>query len=321
MTRKNKGRTPVTRKTNGITRVIKMIEKLMDYVQNMLCKDCDYLFKVNNDLARQSLAKQEIISEQNKELNELEDKLNQNENTLLLANSQLQECRREGLTAEESSTKKYWENKYHKTRVTYPGRPMPNNTTYSPAIDVRNFTVNPDNKELQDIAGTWKKLETQDQKLVKAQTWVKGAIKYTTDTKQYKKGEYWCYPWETLKNGRGDCEDGAILMYALYLAAGGQYWRARLTAGDVNDMNGEYQGGHCYLTYLPDAELEKPVEEQKWVLADWCYYPDTHQVSERIPYKEHPAYAGKVWFSWNKEYSYNDRSTRQSSINKWIKEE
>ena len=48
---------------------------------------------------------------------------------------------------------------------------------------------------------------------------VQNAIDYADD-KQSGSDEYWKYPLETLRDGKGDCEDGSILLAALLDAAG-----------------------------------------------------------------------------------------------------
>jgi predicted transglutaminase-like cysteine proteinase len=42
----------------------------------------------------------------------------------------------------------------------------------------------------------------------------------TDDQQQYGVRDYWAGPLETLRNSRGDCEDYAILKYAVLRAAG-----------------------------------------------------------------------------------------------------
>lgn len=51
--------------------------------------------------------------------------------------------------------------------------------------------------------------------LVRINLWVNTQIKYVSDSAQYHTPEYFAKPSETLKSRMGDCDDSAILKYAL----------------------------------------------------------------------------------------------------------
>lgn len=50
--------------------------------------------------------------------------------------------------------------------------------------------------------------------------WVNASIAYTEDSQLYSQSDYWASAQETLRRGRGDCEDIAILKYHLLAAMG-----------------------------------------------------------------------------------------------------
>lgn len=116
-------------------------------------------------------------------------------------------------------------------------------------------------------------------------------------------GEFQTYDWEVeethtfvFKNGiiTFQCEDGAILLYNILLKSGIPYWKIRLSAGYVKTPTGKE--GHCYLTFYCEIS-------DKWVVLDWCYYPNLNTVENRKDYKDDANYLD-VWFSWNQKYCF-----------------
>lgn len=205
------------------------------------------------------------------------------------------------------SMEAYWNSKYPTEVIKYTCRSVVGKTGMTFPIDVRFFFINPLCDELTAII--YKCTETSvDGKALFAQKWVTKNISYVGDTEQYKLIEYWAEPLETLKTKQGDCDDGAILMANLMLAAGVPYWRIRITVGYV-----EYNGGkglHAYVTYLPDAEVSKPADQQNWVVCDWCYYAKTTPFAARPNYKNEPKYyTGEVKFSFNRNYAFAKKGT------------
>lgn len=203
----------------------------------------------------------------------------------------------------QDTNENYWNEKYPSENVKYSCRRVIKDEGVLFSVDVRYFFMNSLCSELQDIVKSVKD-KTNDEKMIFCQNWVKNNIGYVSDSILYKVTEYWADALETLKNKRGDCDDGAILMANLAVASGIPYWRVRINAGDVPE------GGHAYLTYLSDDELKKPVGEQDWKVADWCYYPNVKPFSERPNYKEDDKYyADEIWFSFNQKYAYQKRGT------------
>lgn len=153
--------------------------------------------------------------------------------------------------------------------------------------DVRQF-VNYHNNILPKFEGT------DDEKALLALKWVIANIKYTPDKSTYKLNEYWQDSWETLVNKKGDCEDGAFLLYDILRNSGVPYWKLRLSTGYV--WNNKKKVGHCYLTYYCEFT-------DCWVILDWCYSPTDLPVRSRAEYKNEKLYF-ETWFSFNELYSY-----------------
>ena len=119
-------------------------------------------------------------------------------------------------------------------------------------------------------------------------------FKYVGDKETAGMNEFWQFSYESLQTKKGDCEDGAILLHNILLAAGIPYWKLRLSAGWV--QTGNKKGGHAYLTYYSE-------ENDKWVILDWCYWPNLKAIIDRPDYKDEPKYLD-IWFSWNKKFCY-----------------
>ncbi len=125
--------------------------------------------------------------------------------------------------------------------------------------------------------------------------WVQKNITYTGDIKSWKMSEYWQTPQETLQKGTGDCEDGAILIYAMAIYKGVPASRMLLFAGSVDG------GGHCWLGYKSN---EYPLN---WCFMDWCYWYNRNTPNNRTKYyiKDTTIYNDdknqyyNIWFGFN----------------------
>lgn len=196
---------------------------------------------------------------------------------------------------------RYWNEKYPKVKRYYNGFHDSKGKCYS--IDIRVYLTAKDQRILD--LGKILMASTCNETMLSIQKWVIKNIKYTPDKTQYGVDEYWAFPFQTLMNKKGDCDDGAILMYTLGESAGIPYWRMRCAAADVYDPRGESVGGHAFLTYLPDEELFKAPKQQDWKAVDWCFHASTQPFKNRPNYKSEIIYGqGKVWFSWNSKYVY-----------------
>lgn len=185
-----------------------------------------------------------------------------------------------------SKLEEYYNNKYPKEDIAY--------TRWDDRkqikIDVRQF-LNHRNFNLPVISG-----ENHDEIALNSLIWVYQKIKYTTDKKQYKFDEYWAYGYETLNRKLGDCEDGMILLYEILRYNNIPVWKIRCQAGTVRHPETTKMVGHAYLTYYSEVH-------DKWLVLDWCWYPNFNSFADRVDYKEEPTYKG-VWFSFNELYSW-----------------
>lgn len=181
----------------------------------------------------------------------------------------------------------YYNNKYPFTDITYTKKEK--DTDYQ--IDVRLF-LNPNNYLLPTPSVEGK---SDDEKAFDCLTWVLNNIKYVADKTEYGYDEFWAHSYQTLGRKKGDCEDGAILLYDMIRACGVPVWKLRLSAGYV--LVNKKQIGHCYLTYYCE-------ETAKWVVLDWCYWPNTLAIKDRPDYKDESNYK-KVWFSFNEKHSWS----------------
>ena len=156
--------------------------------------------------------------------------------------------------------------------------------------DVREW-INPYDDAVPTVDGIG-----DDAKALNACLWIQRNVEYTDDKKQYGYDEYWAKSYQTLKRKKGDCEDGAILMYNIMLKSGVPYWKIRISAGDTT------YGGHAYVTYFDEAN-------KKWVAMDWCYFPNQSIISQRPDYKDDKLY-GNVWFSFNEKFAFSNAGTK-----------
>lgn len=142
---------------------------------------------------------------------------------------------------------------------------------------------------------SYSNLKTNDEKAINCLAWVNKNIKYTL--KDEKDGEYWKFAYETLRDKRGDCDDGAILIACMMLSSGVPYWRIRINAGSVKG------GNHCYVTYLKESDNE-------WYVLDWCYWFAPLGVKWKLAEKYYSDSDGKegfgIWGSCNQKFSFGD---------------
>ena len=190
------------------------------------------------------------------------------------------------------SRKDYYNNKYPKSNIFYNRKEL--DGEYK--IDVRLF-LNKNNCLLPIIDEG-----DDDEKALQGLKWVLQNITYTSDTSEYKNNEYWAYGYQTLKHKKGDCEDGAILLYDILRNAGIPAWKLRLSAGWV--MLANKKVGHAYLTYYCE-------DTEKWVILDWCYWENTVAIKDRKEYKKEINYK-ETWFSFNEDYSWTKGLNNQA---------
>jgi hypothetical protein len=179
----------------------------------------------------------------------------------------------------------YYNNKYPKENISY----IRTDRLGTLKIDVRQF-LNKNNFNFPNLIGI-----TDDEIALQSLLYVKNKIKYVSDKTQYKLNEYWSFNYETLERKKGDCEDGAILLYCIMRYNNIPAWKIRINAGDVDDGKGN-KGGHCFVVYYCE-------EQDSWKLLDWCYWSNNNKIKDRKDYKEETNYKS-TWFSFNEDYSW-----------------
>ena len=129
-------------------------------------------------------------------------------------------------------------------------------------------------------------------KCQKALKYVHSITTYLGDPEQWDTEEKWQTPLETWTSHLGDCEDGAILLYAILTNHGVPDDQLRIVAGDV------VGGGHAYVVWLSDEDgLEYAL--------DWCYWYN-RSINMNNPYvlEVNYNYGQLEWFSFNKATAY-----------------
>lgn len=203
----------------------------------------------------------------------------------------------------------YYNYKHPREKVRYWGRGLPNNKGRI-ECDISNFVMKDDDmvKTLVfDTLGIKKSDTNHDRKSEIIQKWVIDNLTYVYDQAQHNYVEHWQYPYETLQLQTGDCEDGAILMASMMIAAGIPRWRVRIAGGLVKTGNATAPtGGHAWVTYLRESD-------QKFCILDWCYYPDRSPIHLKSTLKMNKNYL-KTWFSWNDKWTWGSTSFNFDAI-------
>ena len=191
----------------------------------------------------------------------------------------------------EDPVEAFWNSKYPKKDIAY--KRIEQDGEY--LIDVKNYFQIRDFNLLKIVKANGLGNGTFDERALKCLKWVMANITYISDKTEYGLIEFWCYVYQTMKHKKGDCEDGAILLANLMIAAGIPYYRVRLNAGFVKG------GSHAYTTYCRETD-------NQFVTLDWCYWPNDKPVAERKLHSEESDYYS-IWFSWNLKYSFGEMET------------
>jgi transglutaminase-like putative cysteine protease len=133
---------------------------------------------------------------------------------------------------------------------------------------------------------------SNDDKATDIIQWVLNNFPYATDEDNYGYDELWIPPIFALKQGSGDCEDGAFLVHSLLLHAGIPYDRIRTYGGFVDAGEGAASGGHAWTAYRRESDDE-------WVVLDSSYYPNFKHVEDR-PLMRKTAMYRENYFFFNK---------------------
>lgn len=185
----------------------------------------------------------------------------------------------------------YWNNHWAKGTILY------RMTTGGDQKDVRSILQTPINSEIISVAKTF--TGTLNEKALKCHKWVVSNIAYESDEENWGKPEYWQDCNITFKKETGDCEDMSILLMRMMQACGIPAWRRKICCGTARDGLGRMVG-HAYCLYL--------TEEYVWTALDPAYYPLESVSNFGTPQSKVSNY-GELWFTFNEEYSWHQRST------------
>jgi len=209
------------------------------------------------------------------------------------------------MTIEELT--EYWNNKRPKNVIAYTGRAIPkrdpnnNNSILKERVCIDVKTMLTSNDALIKLILDKNNLvgSNHDETILNIQKFVVQNVKYIGDDLNNCTMEYWQFPFETLADKTGDCEDGALLIAALAINAGVPSFRVRVVAGMVQPAPTAPEGGHGYVSYLRETD-------NQWVVIDWCYLEDSNIPVHQKTIQNNNQYYKAVWFSFNNEYSWSE---------------
>jgi len=202
----------------------------------------------------------------------------------------------------------FWNNKRPKNIIGYSGRAIPRRDRVLDKIVLEQF-VQIDVKTMLSVNDDYLKEiiekhnlkgSSNDETMHNIQNWVVGNIRYLGDDISNYTVEFWQFPFETLFDKTGDCEDGALLIASLAINAGIPPFRVRVVAGMVQEAPTAPEGGHGYVSYLRESD-------NQWVVIDWCYFEDSQIPVPQKPLQKNNQYYKQIWFSFNNEFSWGDR--------------
>jgi hypothetical protein len=153
-------------------------------------------------------------------------------------------------------------------------------------------------------------------------------LRYSYDDENFQTTEFWQFPFETIMQNVGDCEDGALLIASLAINAGVPAYRIKVAVGNVSNfeylrsqgkdvqlnpnLNPKYigtdirdisEGGHAYCIYL--------ASDNNWRVIDWCYYQDAAVPVLQKPLAKNGGFGGcylDTWFTFNSQHSWAQKS-------------
>lgn len=149
------------------------------------------------------------------------------------------------------------------------------------------------------VAKAIKSYKSHDAQMLEILRWVKKNIRYEFDSKVWEMREYWATAEETLIKKKGDCDDGALLMYVMARLKDVPEYKLLIFGGDVFVPRSDKLGGHCWLGYRSETY---PLN---WTFMDWCYYYDSKHPSTRTKYyiQKTKIYGDEkyknIWFGFN----------------------
>ncbi len=85
-------------------------------------------------------------------------------------------------------------------------------------------------------------------------------VRYNFDKDRQGYEDFWLFPDETLSLAVGDCEDSAILLGAMLLAAGISAYCVRVVLGKLLDPHGRLLGEHAWTVYQDESGVWRLLE-------------------------------------------------------------
>jgi predicted transglutaminase-like cysteine proteinase len=186
------------------------------------------------------------------------------------------------LTKKEKKKARYWTKKWPQAPIIY-------HAQYGRPRDVRTFIFRHSHILENAIEKRGLIGKNDDETMHKILMFVIDYLKYTGDKETKGQAEFWQNPEDTLTLGRGDCEDGAILIKSFSLVAGIPDYKIKICAGSVKG------GGHAYCIYLRD--------DNTWCILDWCYWPNKLPINKRKNWANEKNYYD-IWFTFNERFAF-----------------
>ena len=102
------------------------------------------------------------------------------------------------------------------------------------------------------------KTKSDEVRLRQINDFINQHIQFEDDVSVWQKNDYWATPLETIGQGRGDCEDFAIIKYVALREAGIPTSKLRLVyvKATLETRNGLTQQAHMVLAYYPAPNAE-----------------------------------------------------------------
>lgn len=205
---------------------------------------------------------------------------------------------------------RHFNNKHPKQDIFFCGRKLPG-TNKQIAVDPKIFVTPTCGIIKKCLKERIKLSEDHDSNALLLQKFVVDRIKYMRDINTAGCPEFWQFPFETIQAGYGDCEDMAILLATLMLAAGIPDFRVRVTTGLVTvDPKTAATGGHAYVTYLSE-------ERTQWIPLDTCYLEDSKvPMAKKKLLNENKNYKN-VLFSFNNKHCWANKKFELVQRSEW----
>jgi len=110
----------------------------------------------------------------------------------------------------------------------------------------------------QTLAESSARSVPEKDKLRKINDFVNRRVSFEDDLSIWNQSDYWATPLETIGQGRGDCEDFAIIKYYSLKDAGVPLSKLRLVyvKARLEGPTGPYQQAHMVLAYYPTPNAE-----------------------------------------------------------------